>query len=130
MLCIKHSHFNRYWFTYRWKGYRVTNETKPPPPHGYNITKGSAHIAVTREFVRHVLTDRKARDLFDWMSDIKVPDEHFFQTINHSPHIPAPGSFPGTFIFCVCVTIRITVVLLHRVDFNWHHDVFTLYCLV
>jgi len=107
MCCVWNSHFYTDWFEYRWKHYRrikhsmKTYERKPPPPHGYNITKGSAHIAVTREFVQHVLTDRKARDLLDWMSDIRVPDEHFFQTLNHNPHNPAPGSFPGTFIvFC------------------------------
>jgi len=77
----------------------MTSERKSAPPHGYVITKGSAHIAATREFVHHALTDRKARDLFDWMSDIKVPDEHFFQTLNHDPHIPAPGAFSGTLVF-------------------------------
>ena len=86
------------WFEYRWKNYAPTSERKSPPPHGYNITKGSAHIAATREFVQYALTDRKARDLLDWMSDIKVPDEHFFQTLNHNPRNPAPGAFSGTFI--------------------------------
>jgi len=46
----------------------------------------------------YALTDRKARDLLDWMSDIKIPDEHFFQTLNHNPQIPAPGAFNGTFV--------------------------------
>jgi len=87
------------WFEYRWKNYQQTNERKSPPPHGYVIAKGSAHIAATLEFVQHALTDRKALDLLDWMSDIKIPDEHFFQTLNHNPLIPAPGAFSGTLIF-------------------------------
>ena len=45
--------------------------------------------------MQHALTDRKAHDLLDWMSDIKIPDEHFFQTLNHNPHILAPGAFSG-----------------------------------
>ena len=55
-------------------------------------------MAATRAFVKYALTDRKARDLLDWMSDIKVPDEHFFQTLNHNPQNPAPGSFSGVFV--------------------------------
>ena len=97
VLRVKRSFFHREWFEYPWYHSKKVNRKKLPPPHGYNITKGSAHIAATREFAQHVLTDRKARDLLDWMSDIKVPDEHFFQTLNHNPRIPAPGSFPGTF---------------------------------
>jgi len=88
-----------------------TEERKSPPPHGYVITKGSTHIAATREFVHHALTDRKARDLLDWMSDIRIPDEHFFSTLNHNPSIPAPGAFYGTFNCPVFVlNIRIIAV--------------------
>lgn len=55
-------------------------------------------MAATRAFLQYALTDRKAVDLLDWMSDIKVPDEHFFQTLNHNPKWPAPGAFTGLFI--------------------------------
>jgi len=54
-------------------------------------------MAATREFVQHALTDRKARDLFDWMLDVFVPDELFFQTLNNNWKIPAPGAVSGTF---------------------------------
>jgi len=84
----------------------MTNEIKSPPPHGYEIAKGSAHVAATREFVQHALTDRKALDLLDWMSDIKVPDEHFFQTLNHNPLNPAPGAFYGTLILLLDCPMR------------------------
>ena len=100
--CVQnvHSRFYPMWFEYRWDGLKITSDRKSPPPHGYAITKGSAHVAATREFVRHALTDRRARDLLDWMSDIKVPDEHFFQTLNHNPQLSAPGAFRGTFAVC------------------------------
>jgi len=29
------------------------------------------------------------------MRDIRVPDEHFFQTLNHNPQMGIPGSFLG-----------------------------------
>lgn len=83
------------WFQYEWKNYKKTSNRKFPPPHDYVITKGSAHMAATRAFVHHALTDRKAQDLLQWMSNIKIPDEHFFQTLNHNPQHSAPGAFPG-----------------------------------
>ena len=64
-------------------------------PHGFNIAKGSTHMAVTREFVEFAVHDPRAQDLLHWMSDIKVPDEHFFQTLNHNPQMNIPGSYLG-----------------------------------
>ena len=98
-------------FEYRYKNGQRTNERKSPPPHGYVITKGSAHIAATRQFAEHALTDRKALDLLDWMSDIKIPDEHFFQTLNHNPLIPAPGAFSGTLAFSLIFNVNSIVLL-------------------
>jgi len=54
-------------------------------------------MAVTREFVEYALNDSKARDLLYWMRDIKMPDEHYFQTLSHSPHMDVPGAFIGQF---------------------------------
>jgi len=95
VLRVNCSQFYPGWFQFVWKNYKVTSTRKSAPPHDYVIAKGSAHMAATRAFVRHALTDSKARDLLDWMSDIKIPDEHFFQTLNHNPQLPAPGAFPG-----------------------------------
>jgi len=52
-------------------------------------------MAVTREFVEFAVNDYKAQDLLSWMTDIKMPDEHFFQTLNHNPQMEIPGSFLG-----------------------------------
>jgi len=64
-------------------------------PHGFSVAKGATHMAVTREFVEFAVHDHRAQDLLQWMSDIKVPDEHFFQTLNHNPQMNIPGSFLG-----------------------------------
>jgi len=69
--------------------------SKDPAPHGFDIAKGSTHMAVTREFLEFVLNDSRAQDLLHWMRDIRVPDEHFFQTLNHNPQMGIPGSFLG-----------------------------------
>jgi Core-2/I-Branching enzyme len=54
-------------------------------------------MAVTREFVDFAVNDQKAKDLFDWMRDIRVPDEHFFNTLNHNPQFKIYGSYKGKF---------------------------------
>jgi len=52
-------------------------------------------MAVARQFVEFALNDRRAQDLLYWMSNINVPDEHFFQTLSHSPQLGIPGSYKG-----------------------------------
>ena len=89
------SRFFPRWFEYEWKNLQITARRKSAPPHGYVIAKGSTHMAATCAFVEHALTDRRAQDLLRWMSDIKIPDEHFFQTLNHNPQNSAPGAFAG-----------------------------------
>ena len=86
------------WFLFSWVGdgpFPVRGAPKEPIPHGFNVVKGPTHVAVTREFVEFAVNDQRAQDLLSWMSDIKVPDEHFFQTLNHNPHMDIPGSFIG-----------------------------------
>ena len=75
----------------------VQEAPKDPAPHGFDVAKGSTHMAVTREFLEFALSDSRAQDLLYWMRDIRVPDEHFFQTLNHNPQMDIPGSFLGQF---------------------------------
>ena len=96
-MCFSSDQF-RDWFQFSWVGdgpYSVHEATKEPIPHGFNVTKGSTHMAVTREFVEFAVNDPRAQDLLYWMRNIKVPDEHFFQTLNHNPQMNIPGSFLG-----------------------------------
>jgi len=89
------SHFYPDWFRYSWIDHDTRGERKGPVPHGFNVAKGSTHMAVTREFVEFAVYDSRAQDLLLWMRDIKVPDEHFFQTLNHNPQMNVPGSYLG-----------------------------------
>ena len=89
------SHFFPDWFENKWNEQEVRGELKTKVPHEFDVAKGSTHMAVTREFVEYAVSDPKARDLLYWMRDIKVPDEHYFQTLSHSPHMDIPGSFIG-----------------------------------
>jgi len=82
-------------FKYSWISPKRRGPRKDPAPHGFNVTKGSTHVAVTREFVEFAVGDSRARNLLRWMTDIRIPDEYFFPTLNHNPRMNIPGSFLG-----------------------------------
>lgn len=66
-----------------------------PAPMSISPSKGAVHVVVTRGFVRYVLKDPRAKKLLDWVRPQKIPDETFFSTLNHNPHLGVPGSFIG-----------------------------------
>ena len=59
------------------------------------MAKGSGHVAASRALVDFALNDTRAVDLLEWMKDIRAPDEHFFQTLNHNPQLGIPGAYKG-----------------------------------
>jgi len=84
------------WTMYVWSNENWrTSQLKTKPPHNFVIAKGSAHAALSREFVDFALNDPRAVDLLEWMKDIRAPDEHFFPTLNHNPHLGVPGAYKG-----------------------------------
>ena len=92
-----YSHFLPDWFEFSWNEHEVRGPRKEPAPHGFDVAKGSAHMAVTREFVEFAVSDSRAQDLLCWMRDVKIPDEHFFQTLSHNPQMDIPGAYLGQF---------------------------------
>lgn len=85
------------WTDYSWRNEKWrTNRRKSPPPHNFLLVKGSSHIVANRKFAEYAINDQRANDLLKWMRDIRVPDEHFFQTLNHNPQHDVPGSYKGT----------------------------------
>jgi len=77
-------------------------EGKLPAPHNISITKGSVHIVVVRAFVEFIMQNTSAIDFLDWVKDTSIPDETFFSSLNHSPHLKAPGAYLGMcYISCV-----------------------------
>ena len=84
------------WTMYAWRNENWrTSQLKSKPPHNFVIAKGSAHAALSREFVDFALNDPRAVDLLEWMKDIRAPDEHFFPTLNHNPLLGVPGAYKG-----------------------------------
>ncbi|XP_058523942.1 N-acetyllactosaminide beta-1,6-N-acetylglucosaminyl-transferase isoform X1 [Ochotona princeps] len=81
---------------YRGKGRSFVKNTyilKTSPPHQLTIYFGSAYVALTREFVNFVFSDKRAVDLLQWSRDTYSPDEHFWVTLNRIPDVP--GSMPN-----------------------------------
>ncbi|KAK3608207.1 hypothetical protein CHS0354_039223 [Potamilus streckersoni] len=72
-----------------------TNITKSDPPHNISIVKGSAYGIFSRNFVRFIIYDEKARDFLEWCKEVYSPDEYYWATLNHNPHLNAPGGFTG-----------------------------------
>lgn len=70
-------------------------ENAGPLPHGMKAYKGSVHIVASRGYVDYVLHNPIAHDLFEWAKATRVPDEIFFVTLNHNPHLHVPGSPRG-----------------------------------
>ena len=69
---------------------------KSAPPHHIQLAKGSMHIAANRYFVDFALHDQKSLDFLSWLKQTFIPDETFFPSLNHNPHLKINGSFTGT----------------------------------
>ncbi|XP_025077849.1 beta-1,3-galactosyl-O-glycosyl-glycoprotein beta-1,6-N-acetylglucosaminyltransferase-like [Pomacea canaliculata] len=76
-------------FHYRWKKHL-------PAPYNLTVSKGSVHIVASRGFVDYVIHSLVSRELLKWVTPIYIPDEIFFSTLNHNPHLGVPGSYLGS----------------------------------
>lgn len=64
-------------------------------PHNAAMVKGSAYGIFSRSFVRFVIHDKKAKDILDYLEDVKSPDEYYWAILNHNTVLQAPGKFTG-----------------------------------
>ena len=70
----------------------------PLPPHGITIVRGSAYGTFSRDFVRFILEDERARDLLSWSRTTYSPDEHYWATLHHTQKnafLKTPGGYSG-----------------------------------
>ncbi|XP_076445032.1 N-acetyllactosaminide beta-1,6-N-acetylglucosaminyl-transferase-like isoform X2 [Babylonia areolata] len=72
-----------------------TTEKHEKPPHNITVVKGSAYGVFSRDFVDYVLHDRRAQGLLEWCRAVDSPDEYFWATLNHNPHLKVPGGYSG-----------------------------------
>ena len=73
---------------------KITSNRKSPPPFGFELYKGadSANGALSREFVRFVLTDPRAKALKLFLQDVRSAVELFFNTLNQLDDAPGGAS--------------------------------------
>ena len=64
------------------------NETKSSPPNNIQIYFGTAFFFASRAFIKHILTDKLAKDLLEWYNDTYSPDESYWITLNSLPGVP------------------------------------------
>jgi beta-1,3-galactosyl-O-glycosyl-glycoprotein beta-1,6-N-acetylglucosaminyltransferase/N-acetyllactosaminide beta-1,6-N-acetylglucosaminyltransferase len=64
-------------------------------PHNAAMVKGSTYGIFSRSFVRFAIHDKKAKDILDYLEDVKSPDEYYWAILNHNKVLQAPGQFTG-----------------------------------
>ena len=81
---------------------------KQGPPGNVTIFKGSNQVAVTRSFIVYFLRSRESLELVEWFADTLAPDEYIWPTLNHNPHLRAPGGYKGILFITVSRPCRLT----------------------
>jgi len=81
----------------------------PPVPYNITVTEGSVQIVAVREFVKYVVYNETTTEFLDWVKNTNVPDETFFSSLNHNPHLQVPGSYLG--MLC---TNAVRIVMFRR----------------
>jgi hypothetical protein len=64
-------------------------------PHNAAMVKGSAYGIFSRSFIRFVIHDKRAKDILDYLEDVKSPDEYYWAILNHNKVLQVPGQFTG-----------------------------------
>ncbi|KAK3589241.1 hypothetical protein CHS0354_008303 [Potamilus streckersoni] len=66
------------------------------PPHGIRPMKGGTHILANRDFVDFLVNNRIAQDVYNWTKYTIIPDEIFFNTMNHNSQLGVRGQYNGS----------------------------------
>ena len=87
-------------FKWKWSLNKMTgwitkrDESLPPIPYGLKVYKSWAYVALSYQFVKHILCSPVAIDLREYMKDVRMPEENFYAMLFMQPG--APGGFrPG-----------------------------------
>lgn len=67
-----------------------------PPPDNIKPRKGHVFILASRGMVDFILHSPVAQRFQDWVSRTQLPDETYFPSLNHNPHLNVPGSYLGS----------------------------------
>ena len=87
---------------------KITSNRKTPPPFTFELYKGadSANGALSRDFVRFILTDARAKTLKLFLQDVRSAVELFFNTLNQLDDAPGGVSAIPLNLTLPQVTVR------------------------
>ena len=86
---------------------------------GLTYFTGAAHIIASRGFVDFALNAPMAKEILTMMSAVKIPDELFFNTLNHNPHLGAPGAAHiGTTFKIVAIVLSLSYPLVLKMSYT------------
>ena len=54
-----------------------------------------------RGFVDYILHNQVAQDFLRWVRYTDMPDETYFPSLNHNPHLMVPGSYKGRLVYFI-----------------------------
>ena len=111
MVKIRSNIFNFRTFTefkHRWEKAGI-------PPHNITPIIGSVHVALNRDFVDFCIHDDRSYDFQKYLVTTFCPDELFFSSLNHNPHLGILGTFTGTHL-------GKNEIINHELSFHMHVD--------
>ncbi|XP_061186525.1 beta-1,3-galactosyl-O-glycosyl-glycoprotein beta-1,6-N-acetylglucosaminyltransferase 4-like [Saccostrea echinata] len=65
------------------------------PPHNIHLIKGAVHVTLNRETVEYMVNNPIAKEFLKYLHKTEIPDEVFFASLTHNPHLGVPGFFKG-----------------------------------
>ena len=84
-------------FKWKWSLNKMTgwitkrDEPLPPIPYGLKVYKSWAYVALSYQFVKHILCSPVAIALREYMKDVRIPEENFYAMLFMQPG--TPGGF-------------------------------------
>ena len=81
---------------YKWKwslntltGWITKRDSRLPPiPHNLKVYKSWAYVALSHQFVEHLLCSPVGRELREYMKDVRIPEENFYAMLFMEPNTP------------------------------------------
>ena len=70
-----------------------TKKRLGPIPFNIALYKGSTYVAITRDFMKYILTDRKAVAFRKYLQEVKSPEECFYGSLFYLPEAREHGGF-------------------------------------
>ncbi|CAF1117075.1 unnamed protein product [Brachionus calyciflorus] len=98
-------------FIENFKNHRIdrTLELNPPPPNGYNISKGFASYIMSRRFAQYAVFDPRSLSLFNWLKYTLASEEFYWSTLQSNIQFYSDHGFIRDFTLSNTSLLRYSV---------------------